>query len=157
MQKSKCRFSFIVALWVAFALAAAGAYAADKVIYFTAGDVPTTAEKAAITTLSAQAAKPYTVSVRSSRRARLRATPETTDYVAGAIPPNYRDGGIDSGTSLYTVYSITNPPDPATLPSAQAILRDGDEIALTGGGSVVVAVSGNTVTVSAYIAPDGGT
>jgi len=156
----KCRLGFVVALLAAFVitgLSLAAEAAQKKVIYFTAHDVPTSAEKSAITTLSQQAAAPYKVMVRSSSRARLRSTREAADYAAGAIPPNYRDGGIDSGTSLYTVYSTTDPPDPATLVSTQAILRDGDSITLAGGGVVVVSVSNNTITVSEYTAPDGGT
>lgn len=142
---------------LALCLISGAAFAAKKIIYFTDHDTPTTAEKAAITTLSDQAAAPYRVVVRSSRRARLRATPESADYLAGAsIPPNYRDGGIDSGTPLHTIYDPANPPDPEELPSAQAILRNGDIIPLAGGGRVVVAVSGNAITVSSYRAPDAG-
>lgn len=149
------KFSFTNVL-LAICIFSGVSFAASKVIYFTAGPVPTTQEKAEITAISAQAAPAYTVSVRNSLKARNRASNETTDYVAGAIPPNYRDGGIDSGTPYKTVYTYTNPPNPPALPSAQAILRTGQTLTIPGGGSVTVTVSSNTPAVTTYRAPDGG-
>lgn len=138
------RFRFVIALVVALAVTGAVlvAEAAQKrVIYFTAGDVPTTAEKAAIASLNAQTVAPYKVLVRSSPRARLRgAAIETADRVVGALPPNYRSGGVDSGAPLYPVLNTT-----------------GTTVALPGGGSVTILTTGNTAAVSAYRAPDGGT
>lgn len=150
-------FKLFAKVLIALCVFGGVAYAAQKVIFFTGGDVATSNEKAAITSLAGQAAKPYTVVVRSGPRARLRATPESADFYAGAIPPNYRDGGIDSGTAFKTVYSVTDPPDPASLVTTQAILRHGDHVHLAGGGTVTFSVSSNTITVSAYTAPDGGT
>jgi hypothetical protein len=145
-----------VGLFVAAALLSGAAYAAKKVIFFVDTDVPTSGEKSSITTLQGQAAAPYNVVIRNSRKARLRATPESADYLAGAIPPNYRDGGIDSGTPLHTVYDPTNPPTPLTLVSAQALVRNGGTIHIVGGGTATLVVSGSTATISTYVKPDGG-
>lgn len=87
------------------------AQAAKRILFFTAGPQPTTAEKAAIAKLNAQAAAPYVVRVRNSLEARKH-TRDATDYVSGAIPPNYRDGGIDSGTPYNTVYNPNSPIKP---------------------------------------------
>jgi hypothetical protein len=104
---------FFLNILIALCLFSGLAFAAKKIIYFTAGPVPTTAEKAAIVKLNTQAAPQYVVRVRNSVEARKRSH-EATDYVAGAIPPNYRDGGIDSGTPFSTVYNPNAPvlPDP---------------------------------------------
>jgi hypothetical protein len=110
----KLRFGFatILACLLAFTFGVGVAHAAKKILYFTAGPVPTTTEKAAIAKLNAQAAAPYVVRVRNSIEARNHAR-EATDYVAGAaIPPNYRDGGVDSGSSIYTVYNPSSPIKP---------------------------------------------
>jgi hypothetical protein len=109
----KLRFGFvtILACLLAFTFGVGVAQAAKKILYFTAGPQPTTTEKAAIAKLNAQAAAPYVVRVRNSLEARKR-TRDTTDYVSGAIPPNYRDGGIDSGTALYPVYNPNSPIKP---------------------------------------------
>jgi hypothetical protein len=144
---------FLMKVLVALVVLSGVAYAADKILFFTAGPVPTVNEKAEIAALNAQAAAPYVVRVRNSLKARSRSV-EAADYVAGAIPPNYRDGGTDASPSYHTVFVYTNPPDPESLPSAQAILRNGDSLAIPGGGSVTVTVSSNTATVSAYLAPD---
>jgi hypothetical protein len=133
------------------------AFAAKKIIYFTGDAVPTSDEKSTITTLSNQAVAPYTVVVRNGMKARQRAKPESADYLAGAIPPNYRDGGVDSGTALYTVYSVINPPTPSTLVSTQAVVRSGDVLHIVGGGSATVSIVGNTINITTHVNPDGGT
>ena len=109
----KLRFGFvtILACLLAFTVGVGIAHAAKRIIFFTAGPQPTTPEKALILKLNAQAAAPYVVRVRNSLEARKR-TREATDYVAGAIPPNYRDGGIDSGTAFNTVYNPNSPIKP---------------------------------------------
>jgi len=151
------RFHVFLLALLALVLGAGGALAAKKIIYFTGGPVPTSGEKSTITTLSGQAAAPYTVVVRNGLKARLRTTPESADYYAGAIPPNYRDGGIDSGTAFATVYSVTNPPVNPALPSGQATLYNGQVVALPGGGSLTVTISANAITAVVHVAKDGGT
>lgn len=61
--------------------------ALKKVLFFTAGDVPTTDEKADIAKLNAAAVAPYEVGVRSAIRG-LGTTGnfEATDYVSGTVP-----------------------------------------------------------------------
>jgi hypothetical protein len=148
---------FLLKILIAVAAFSSLAFAAEKVIYFTAGPVPSTQEKIEIAAINTQAAAPYTVAVRNSLKARTRASNEASTYVAGAIPPNYRDGGVDSGTPYATVYTYTNPPDPPALPSAQAILRTGQQLTIPGGGSVTVTVSSNTAVVTTFVKPDAGT
>ena len=137
------RFGFIIALIAALTVtgvALVADAAQKKVIYFTAHDIPTTAEQAAIVKLNAQAIAPYKVLVRSSDRARTRGTHlESADYIAGAIPPNYRDGGIDGGTALDPVLNV-----------------NGRTYTLAGGGSVTLLMTGKTAAVAAYTPPDGG-
>ena len=114
MKKENSIFAIVVGCLLALMFGVGVAQAAKKIIYFTDTSIPTTAEKAAIAKLNAQAAAPYTVRVVNSRAARLRGTHvETADYVAGsAIPPNYRSGGVDSGAPLYPVYDPNNPIKP---------------------------------------------
>lgn len=140
----KLRFGFVIALIAALTVTGVAlvADAAQKrVIYFTAHEVPTTAEKAVLATLNAQTVAPLKVLVRSADQARTRGTHrEVADFVVGAIPPNYRDGGIDSGTSLYPVLNTT-----------------GTTLLIKGGGSVTLIAGKTTAVVSAYTPPDGGT
>ena len=150
MNLPKGLFSFLVFMLVVGGIAVA----ADKIIYFTAGPVPTTQEKIEIAAIKAQAAAPYTVSVRNSLKARNRTTTEAASYYAGAIPPNYRDGGTDASPPYNTVYSYTDPPDPPALVTGQAVFSNGDTVTIPGGGSITLTISSSTATVSAYTAPD---
>jgi hypothetical protein len=62
----------------------------SKVIYFTAGAVPTTAEKLAIAALNARAAEELTVSVRNGLASNsYGAGIESADYVMGTRPAAY--------------------------------------------------------------------
>lgn len=105
--------------------------AAKKVIFFTAGDIPTTQEKADIATLNALAAAPFEVVVRSKNGNHSFGTGiEAADYKAGDPPSSY--SGVtaltgQSGTALF----------PATgLPSDCAIVRNGQKRSgVTGAGA----------------------
>lgn len=159
MKKKNSRLVVLVGCLLALIAGVGVAQAAKKIIFFTDTSVPTVTEAAAIAKLNAQAAAPYTVRVVNSRKARLRGSHiETADYLAGtAIPPNYRDGGVDSGTVLYPVFNPDQPPTPPAMPVTQAVFNNGAVVHIPGGGSVTLTISSHTATVSAYSAPDGGT
>ena len=161
MKAKLFRPSFVLlAVLAAVLLGSVGFAAAKKIIYFTDTAVPTSGEKAEIAALNAQAAAQYRVVVRNSRKARLRTTPESADYLAGtAIPPNYRDGGVDVGTPIYTAFDPAAPPSPPALPSHQKVFTTSNYVHITnvaGVPSVQLTISGNAVTAAVYRGPDAG-
>lgn len=96
--------------------------AKNKVIYFTAGDVATTAEKADIQKLNELAVSPYDVGVRSAVRPMSSGGPlEAADYVAGTIPTAYED---------VPVIDPDNPPE-IVLPPTKLIVTNGDTAQVT--------------------------
>lgn len=108
--------------------------ALKKVLYFTAGDVPTTGEKADIDKLNAAAVAPYEVGVRSAIRSLGTAgNYESADYVAGSVPAVAPWNAID----VIDPDAIPNQSTSAT----QAVIESGVDI--------VVPVTGtytNTIT-----------
>jgi len=153
MRKARHLFASIgMALFVA--LCVSGLAYAATIVYVTARNVPTVNEKAEIAALKAQAGAQYTLRVISAEKAAGHVV--AGEYIAGTIPPNYRDGGIDSGTPLKTVYNPALPPQSPSLPSGQATVKSGDLIYSAGGGHVTLTVSGHTARISAYLAPDAG-
>lgn len=110
--------------------------AKKKVIYFTAGDVPTTDEKAAIAKLNAEGVAPYEVAVRSAIRPMSSGGPlEACDYASGTIP------------TAYNAKPVINPdaiPNQSLLPT-QAIVSNGQQIT-SGGVTYAITVVNNVVT-----------
>lgn len=101
----------------------------QKVIYFTAGPVATTDEKADIVALNTLAEAPYVVSVlNGSADFNYGAGPQEADLVAGTIPDEYSD---------VPTIDPDNPPGPV-LPATDAIVSNG--------GTVVVKNSAGTVS-----------
>lgn len=96
-------FRFLLTFLLATFVALAAYAATKKVIYFTSGSVPTAGELVQINALKAKTVPEYSLSVRNSKKTINHK--EATDYVYGAIPPAYRDGGIDSGSLLYPAYT----------------------------------------------------
>lgn len=152
----KFRSSFLIPVIIGALLGVGVAAAATKktIVYFTSGSVPTTAEKAEIVKLKNAAAVSYDIRVLNSKKVTSRVI--TPDYVAGAIAPVYRDGGVDSGTSLYTVVNPNAMVAGPNLPTNEAIVRNGVAVSVPGGGSVTFTISSNTITATAYVAPDTG-
>lgn len=145
---------FIVALVACVLGMGTAAIAAETVYYYTAGSQPSAAEKAEIAKLNTAAAAPFVVRVRNSAKAR---SAPTADYVAGAIPAVCRDGGVDVGTPLYAIFDPNNPPASPNLQTTQATVYNGQVVALPGGGSLTLTVTGNAITAAVYVPPDGGT
>jgi hypothetical protein len=135
---------------VAFVLlVAAFAVAAPKrILYFTSGIAPTTGQAAEIAKLIAITPAAFEVLILNGQQTSAKKR-VAADYVAGAIPPTYRDGGIDSGTSLYTIIDPNNPPAPNTLPATQAVVYNGQVISY-GGHTYTFTVAANAVTAIAY-------
>jgi len=120
--------------------------ALKKVIYFTAGDVPTTDEKADIAKLNAAAVAPYDVAVRSAIRPMSSGGPlEACDYASGTVPTAY------NAKPVIDPDAISN----QNLSSTQAIVTNAQKITgVTGSGTVAnIAVDpvtkAVTVTLSA--------
>ncbi len=117
--------------------------AKKKVLFFTAGDVPTTDEKAAIAKLNAEAVAPYDVGVRSGIRS-LGTTGnfEACDYVAGTVP----------NVAPWNAKPVINPDSipNQSLSSTQAIVTNAQKITgVTGSGTVAnIAVDPTTKAVT---------
>jgi hypothetical protein len=114
-----------------------------KIIYFTAGEVPTTNEKNDIAALNALAVAPFEVVVRAKNRPLdFGAGVEDADYAAfvsgGSAPAPYDD------TEDYPVF-LLSAPKASALPATNAIIKSGQKISgVTGAGANVVA----TITVA---------
>lgn len=67
----------------------------ERILYFTAANVPTEAEQAAIDRLEALAASPYSINIRSAATESTMPDEEDCDYVAGSVPTEY------SGVTLF--------------------------------------------------------
>lgn len=90
-----------------------------KIIYFTASSSPTAGEVADIAALNAMAGPEYVVNVSNGAVDSGLGKIESSDYVAGTVPGDY---------SAVGVFSIANPPRPASLPSNQAVVFDAQAI-----------------------------
>lgn len=119
--------------------------AKKKVLYFTAGDVPTTDEKADIAKLNAEAVASYEVGVRSAIRG-LGTTGnfEATDYVSGTVP----------NVAPWNAKPVIDPDDipNQSVSDTQVVLNDGDELDAVGGGTIAVAIVDGVATYT-YTAP----
>lgn len=123
--------------------------ATKKVIYFTAGSLPTTNELADIAKLNAAAQPDYEVHV--YKAGVPQSTPiRAADYVA------------HDGATIPTEYSAVTVMDPdniplAPLPDSQAIVIDGDVLSVKNSAgadahSATLSVSGNSITALKYAA-----
>jgi hypothetical protein len=118
-----------------------------KVIYFTAGDVPTTAEQADIAALSLFAVAPFEIAVRNTKAVGASGVSlEAADYVAcvsgGTLPALYDDA------EDFAVFDPANPPV-GGLPATSAIVANGGTVA-------TVKNSAESVTKSATATVAGG-
>lgn len=115
--------------------------ATKRVMYFTAGRVPTGGELAEIAALNALAAQPFEVVVRNALDSpNFGAGIEAADYKAGSPPVAYAGvTAFPTGTALYPLSS---------LPADHAIVKNGQKRnGVTGAGANVVA----TFTVAAGV------
>lgn len=115
-----------------------------KILYFTAGPVPTSNEKADIAALNAFAVAPFEVGVRNALQVGASgAQVEDADYVAvvsgGTIPEPYDDD------ETYPVFDPAAPPASA-LPATVGLVADGQVFDVTG-GTVEVTVTDGVVTM----------
>lgn len=109
-----------------------------KIIYFTANGKPTTQENADIAALNALAAAPYQVNVSRADVLSGLGSIESCDFVAGSVPSAY---------SAKTVFDVSEPPRPDTLPSTQGVVSDGQELEVDG-GKITFAVADGVVTAT---------
>lgn len=116
----------------------------DKILYFTAGRIPTTGEKAEIAAIEALCVKPFEVGVRNPIDSPSYGTPEEADYVAGTIPESEPYASLPE-------FDPADPPTPS-LPATQAIVGNGDSFPVTG-GTVTVAVANNVPTFTFTATP----
>lgn len=115
----------------------------SKILYFTAGQYPTTEELADIQKLNDAAEQPYSVNVMNAA-ADVKYGPllKDCDYVAGSVPEPYSE-----------VATI----DPDNLPvqglkSTQAVVNSGQTYNVTG-GTVTLTVADNAVTATFTATP----
>lgn len=103
----------------------------QKVIYFTATNIPTTEELAEIAALNTRAQAPLEIAVRNAEANNNFGTgPEAADYVMGTRPTAYADE--EDFPALPAL------PDPDTT----ALVTDGDELEVTGGTVTLSVVEG---------------
>lgn len=115
-----------------------------KILYFTAGPVPTTEEKADIAALNAFAVAPFEVGVRNAVQVGASGSEvEAADYVAfvsgGSAPEPYDDD------ETYPVFDPAAPPA-SSLPAGVGLVADGQVFDVTG-GTVEVTVTDGVVTM----------
>lgn len=137
-----------LALFVAITVTTVAIASPKKILYFTSDIKPTTPEAAEISKLNAITPAAFDVKVLNGKQTSPKHR-VTADYMAGAIPPTYRDGGVDVGTPLYTVIDPNNPPAPNTLPATQAMVYNG-QVVTVGGHSYTFTVAANAITAIAY-------
>jgi hypothetical protein len=122
-----------------------------KVLFFTAGIVPTSGEIADIAKLNAAAEKQYEVVVMNgAANTKYGETNRLVpgDYVAGSVPAIYEIEDEDDNR-IYPEIDPDEIPNQA-LTDTQAIINDGDEFAVTGGTvSVEIADGVPTFTFTA--------
>lgn len=112
-----------------------------KIIYFTAGRIPTTNEKNEIAALNALAVAPFEVVVRSAADSlAYGAGNEACDYAAGTPPEAYEET---------PVFDIDNPPE-SGLPATNAIVADGQVLTLEGDGDYEFTVANGQITAIAF-------
>lgn len=118
--------------------------ALKKILYFTAGTVPTEGEAAEIAALRAMAIQQYNVHVANGlKSSNYGAGQPTADYLMGTIPDSYKD----EGDPIYPEFDLANLPDPGSLPADQTIISDGETIDI-GATSVTVSVADNVPTAA---------
>jgi len=111
--------------------------ATKKVIYFTAGKVPTGPELTAIANLNALAIPGYEIDVRNTLVSTdTGAGKEAADYVAGTIPAAY---------SAVTVIDPTKPPTPGNLPSTSAVINSGVDLTVPVTGTYATKIKATIV------------
>lgn len=120
-----------------------------KVIYFTASDVPTTAEKADIAALSLFAVAPFEIAVRNKKAVGASGVSvEAADYVAcvsgGSLPAPYNDA------EDFVVFDPANPPA-GGLPSTSAIVANGGTVATVKNSAESVTKSATATVVGGVI------
>ena len=114
-----------------------------KIIYFTAGPLPTVEEAADIAKLNAVTEAPYSVAVRNSQVPLSSGGPtEDCDFVAGSIPAPYDNDDEEEGK----IYPEIDPDDIPTvaLSATQAVVSDGQTLlgyTFTVVDSVITAIS----------------
>lgn len=114
-----------------------------KILYFTAGPVPTTEEKADIDALNLLTGEKYTVGVRNGLIPPLfGAGAEACDYVAGT-PPLTGDGEAYEDTPVF---------DPDSAGEGFAPVTNGMELVLEGDGTYVFTVVDGAITAIDYTA-----
>lgn len=111
----------------------------SKIAFFTATELPTTGELAAIETLKAFEASGFDICVRNSQLPNYQNAPiEDFDYIAstGLRPTDYADTGD---------YPAFNPASPASAPgyaSTTAVVKHGQVLTGTGGSFAITVVAG---------------
>lgn len=110
---------------------------AVKILYFTAGAVPTTEEKADIAALESLVAPAYLIGVRAANaNPSYGAGAEQTDMVAGSPPL----------TGVGEAYEETPVFDPDSALEGFATILDGQEIVIAGTGTFAFTVVDGAIT-----------
>lgn len=115
-----------------------------KVIYFTAGAVATTDEKAAIAKLNALTTPAYEVTV-------MNAT-QSPNYGYGIQAADYKAGSPPSAYSAVPTINPDAPPTPDNLPSTQAVVNNAQKITGVTGTGTVANITVNPTTKAVTIA-----
>lgn len=125
---------------------------AKKVLYFTAGDVPTPQETAEMAAIKATTATAFTFGARSRIQSQaFGAGPEECDFVAGTPPSGLPWSGKP-------VFNPAAPPRPDTMLPIQTVVTSGQAVTgvtLTGtagaGKTMTLTIVAGVVTAAAFV------
>lgn len=107
----------------------------QKILYFTAGQMPTEGEQIEIDALAGFTSAAFELGIRAPG-SNYAGDPEDADFVAGTPPEPYDDGGT------YPVFDPDAPPSPSSLPANTSMVYAGQEIAGDGGTFTVSITDG---------------
>lgn len=119
----------------------------QKVLFFTAGPIPTNDELTAINKIKAAAAAPFELGIRNAAiPAQYQPKYEETVYVAGSPPAPYND------SEDFPVFNPDAPPSGDNLPATQAVVNNAQKITGVTGSGTVANITVNPTTKAITIA-----
>lgn len=114
-----------------------------RILFFMAGNVPTSAEQTTLDKLNTLAAKPYEVTTLNAKAQAVYAEPN------GLIPCDYVVGDAPAVYSEVPVFDPDAPP--IVLPADQAIVTGGQTFQVAGGPTIIASVTDGVLTFGTVV------